>query len=68
MMIGNIIVVFTVCGAIFYLYRQWKKTKNSDSPSCAGCNACAASKKSSRDTILDSMEDAKTKEEKTKEE
>jgi len=61
-MIGNIIVVFAVCSAIFYLYRQWKKTKNADTPSCAGCNVCAGSKKTRSNTIFDSMEDAKTKE------
>lgn len=61
-MVGNIIVVFAVCGAVFYLYRQWKKTKNSDSPSCAGCDACAPDKTSSRNTILNAMEDSETKE------
>ncbi len=61
-MIGNVIVAFAVCGAFFYLYRQWKKIKNSDSPSCAGCNACQGSKKSNRNTIFNSMENAETKE------
>ncbi len=61
-MIGNIIVAFAVCGALFYLYRQWKKTKNADTPSCAGCSACASSKKNRSDTIFDSMEDTETKE------
>jgi len=62
MMIGNVIVGLAVGGAVLYLYRQWKKTKDSDSPSCAGCNACQGSKKSNQNTIFNSMEDAETKE------
>lgn len=61
-MIGNVIVGLAVGGAIFYLYRQWKKTKDSDYPSCAGCNACQVTKKDSQNTIFNSMEDADTKE------
>ncbi|WP_035238534.1 FeoB-associated Cys-rich membrane protein [Desulfobacter vibrioformis] len=61
-MIENMIVAAAVCGAVFYLYRQWKKIKNADSPSCAGCNACAGSKKNRSNAIFDSMEEAETKE------
>lgn len=57
-MIGNIIVVLAVCGAVFYLYLQWKKIKASDSPSCAGCSACGTNKKDQQNTIFNSMEDA----------
>ncbi len=55
-MIGNIIVGLAVGGAVYYLYRQWKKTKTSDSPSCAGCSACATNKKHHQTHILNSME------------
>ena len=57
-MIGNIIVGLAVGGSLFYLYRQWKKTKASDAPSCAGCSACAINKNHDRTPILNSMEDA----------
>lgn len=54
-MIGNVIVVFAVCGAVFYRYRQWKKIKDSDSPSCGGCGGCQGSKSNSRNTIFKSI-------------
>jgi len=63
-MIGNIIVALAVCGAIFYLYLQWKKTKDSDSPSCAGCDACQGNKENSGEAIYNSMEHAEKKKDK----
>lgn len=61
-MTGNIIVVLAVCGAVFYLFRRWKKTKNSDSPSCGGCDACASNKTHHQKTTLESIQDADKKE------
>ena len=61
-MIGNIIVVLAVCGAVFYLYRQWKKTNESDSPSCAGCSACRNNTPDHQGTILNCVPDEDKKE------
>ena len=61
-MTGNIIVVLAVCCAVFYLFRIWKKTKNSDSPSCAGCDACASNKSHHQNTTLNCIQDADKKE------
>ena len=61
-MIGNLIVTLAVCLAALYLHRQWKKTRDSDCPSCAGCDACAGGKKHDNNTILDSMKNKNNKE------
>ena len=61
-MTGNIIVIVAVCAAIFYLYRCWQKTKNSDSPSCAGCGGCCTGEKDTRNTTCNSIGDNETKE------
>lgn len=58
-MIGNVIVVLAVCASAFYLYRQWTKARNSDNPSCGGCNACQCNTKNEPTTIFESIEEAK---------
>ncbi|MCK5165223.1 MAG: FeoB-associated Cys-rich membrane protein [Desulfobacula sp.] len=39
----NIIIILAVVLAVWYLYRRYKKTFNSDNPSCGGgCNGCCS--------------------------
>ncbi len=61
-MVGNIIVILVVCGAVFYLYRQFRKMGNPDSHSCGGCGGgCQGNENNSRNTIVKTMNDVEEK-------
>lgn len=63
-MIGNIIVVLAVSGAVFYLYQKLRKAKNSHNHTCSGCGACQSSKNDTPQTIRPSMEQTNESKEK----